>query len=49
MKRCLSCYQLLGTTETDFHASCSKKIFGSATPPDLPYTENQMEELAKQE
>ncbi|AXE17855.1 type II toxin-antitoxin system HipA family toxin [Runella rosea] len=48
MKRCLYCYQLLGPTETDFHASCSKKIFGNATPPALPYTENQMEELATQ-
>ncbi len=48
MKRCLYCYQLLGPTETDFHASCSKKIFGRSTPPDLPYTENQMEELATQ-
>nr|WP_310586884.1 HipA domain-containing protein [Runella slithyformis] len=38
----------MGPTETDFHASCSKKIFGRATPPALPYTENQMEELATQ-
>ncbi|WP_428657670.1 HipA domain-containing protein [Runella sp.] len=48
MKRCLYCYQFLGADETDFHASCSKKIFGRSTPPELPYTENQMEELATQ-
>ena len=48
MKRCLYCYQPVGPTEMDFHASWSKKIFGRATPPDLPYTENEMEELATQ-
>lgn len=44
--RCLYCYQTLSEKEVDFHASCSKKIFGSATPPELPYDENQMKELA---
>ena len=44
--RCLYCYQPLSEKEDDFHASCSKKIFGSATPPELPYVESQMKELA---
>ncbi|HMS34042.1 MAG TPA: HipA domain-containing protein [Ignavibacteria bacterium] len=48
MKRCLYCYQLLGENETDFHPPCSKKIFGQPNPPELPFTESQMEELAKQ-
>jgi serine/threonine-protein kinase HipA len=48
MSRCLSCYQLLTENEVDFHAACSKKIFGQPTPPELPYTEIQMEELALQ-
>ncbi len=48
MRRCLYCYKPLGKDETDFHASCSKKIFGVKVPPVIPYTENQMEELATQ-
>jgi len=45
-KRCLYCYQLLNESETDFHSTCSKKIFGLPIPPVLPYSENNMEELA---
>ena len=48
MKRCLYCYQPLTENDVDFHPSCCKKIFGQSTPPELPYTENQMEELALQ-
>jgi len=48
MKRCLYCYQPLGENDKDFHFTCSKKIFGLAGPPEMPYTETQMEELAKQ-
>jgi len=45
-KRCLYCYQLLNESETDFHSTCSKKMFGLPIPPVLPYSENNMEELA---
>jgi len=48
MSRCLSCYQLLAENDVDFHATCSKKIFGRPIPPELPYSETQMEELALQ-
>ena len=48
MKRCLYCYLPFTGTETDFHSACSKKFFGLSNPPELPYTESQMEELAKQ-
>lgn len=48
MSRCLYCYEILKEDEIDFHASCSKKIFGQPTPPELPYTEMQMESLALQ-
>lgn len=48
MNRCLYCYRPLPGNEADFHPACSKKLFGQATPPLLPYTEEQMEELAKQ-
>ena len=45
-RRCLYCYQPLDAGETDFHPSCSKKIFNAPAPPELPYTEAQMDELA---
>ena len=45
--KCLSCYQPLGSNH-DFHPSCSKKIFGSTAPPELPYTQDQMLTLATQ-
>jgi len=44
--RCLYCYQPLSEKEIDFHALCSKKIFGSTAPPELPYDESQMKNLA---
>lgn len=45
-KKCLYCYQAL-SGETDFHESCSQKFFGSKTPPLIPYSLEQMEELAQ--
>lgn len=44
--RCLYCYLPLSENEIDFHPSCSKKIFGQTTPPELPYEESQLGELA---
>lgn len=46
MSRCLYCYQHLAENEGDFHPACSRKIFGQPTPPELAYTEAQMDELA---
>ena len=48
MSNCLFCYQPLAANEQDFHAFCSKKIFGQPTPPSLPYTEEDLEPLAKE-
>ncbi|MEP6845728.1 MAG: HipA domain-containing protein [Panacibacter sp.] len=48
IRRCLYCYLPLTENEIDFHATCSKKIFGQATAPALPYSEDKMEELAKE-
>ncbi|HPF94490.1 MAG TPA: HipA domain-containing protein, partial [Tenuifilaceae bacterium] len=48
MERCLYCYQPLESNEEYLHKKCSKKIFGQAIPPILPYSEMQMEELAVQ-
>ena len=45
-RRCLYCYEPLESGETDFHPKCSRKMFGTATPPLLPYDENQLDELA---
>lgn len=46
MNRCLYCYAALDG-ESDFHQSCSKKIFGDPLPPVLEYTNDQMFELAE--
>lgn len=48
MERCLFCYKELTGGEKDFHKSCAKKIFGSATTPELPYTRENLTDLAKQ-
>jgi serine/threonine-protein kinase HipA len=44
--KCLYCYKKL-ITEIDFHQKCSLKFFGSKEPPKLPYSLNQMDDLAK--
>jgi len=46
-QKCLYCYKQLNADEHDFHASCSKKIFGQAPPPGLPYSEEDLEPLAE--
>ena len=47
-KRCLYCYLILENEEHDYHASCSRKIFGALIAPKLPYSESNMEGLAMQ-
>jgi serine/threonine-protein kinase HipA len=37
----------LNENEVDFHKTCSKKIFGQFIPPALPYSEEDLEPLAK--
>lgn len=48
MKRCLFCYKPLSENELDFHSTCSKKIFEQTIPPTLPYSEADLEALAKE-
>ena len=48
MNNCLFCYLPLTENEVDFHGGCSKKIFGQELPPDLPYTESDLEPLARE-
>jgi serine/threonine-protein kinase HipA len=44
---CLYCYEPVGQG-LDFHERCSLDFFGSLTPPEIPYSLDQMAELAKQ-
>ena len=48
MAKCLYCYKELGDGEKDFHKACSKKIFGTSSVPELPYTRENLTDLAKQ-
>ncbi len=48
MRRCLYCYELLGEGRSEFHSTCSGKIFGTPNPPELPYSEDQMFLLAEE-
>jgi serine/threonine-protein kinase HipA len=48
MERCLFCYKELKQGEKDFHKACAKKMFESTVMPDLPYTRENITELAKQ-
>lgn len=44
--KCLYCYGELPGGK-DFHSKCSLEFFGTETPPTLPYSLDQMSELAK--
>ena len=48
MSKCLYCYHELEEGQVDFHPSCARKFFGSEIVPILPYTRNNMSELARQ-
>jgi len=45
--KCLYCYKELQNGEKDFHAACSKKFFGTAASPVLPYNRNEINKLAE--
>lgn len=46
--KCLYCYQELDKTELDYHRSCSRNFFGLPDPPALPYSEEDLDVLAKE-
>ena len=48
MSKCLYCYQELEEGQVDLHPACARKFFGSETAPVLPYTRDNMAELARQ-
>lgn len=43
--KCLYCYETLNEN-VDFHEKCSKAFFGISNPPKIPYSIDQMAELA---
>ena len=47
MNKCLYCYQELEEGQVDYHPACARKFFGSDTAPVLPYTRENMSELAR--
>lgn len=47
MKKCLFCYSELSENEIDFHAFCSKKMFGTPMPPMLDFDRENITDLAK--
>jgi len=48
MCKCLYCYKELEPGMVDYHPACAKKFFGIATAPILPYTRENMRDLARQ-
>lgn len=48
MSKCLYCYKELAEGEMDFHKGCSKKFFGMAEAPELPYSLDELDTLAAQ-
>ena len=48
MAKCLYCYKELNEGEKEFHKACSKKRFGTPSVPELPYTRENLTDLAKQ-
>ena len=48
MSKCLFCYQELEEGQVDYHPACARKFFGSDMAPILPYTRENMSELARQ-
>jgi len=47
MSKCLYCYRELEEGQKHYHPSCARKFFGTAEAPVLPYTRDNMSELAK--
>lgn len=47
MSNCLFCYQALEEGQRDYHPSCAKKFFGKAAAPILPYSRDNINDLAR--
>lgn len=46
VKRCLCCYKTIEDEQGFYHPKCAKKLFGTTKAPLLPYTRDNIEELA---
>ena len=46
--KCLYCYGPLKAGETDYHSSCARKFFGKTQAPVMPYSRDNISELALQ-
>ncbi len=46
--KCLYCYKPLSEGEKDFHKGCARKIFETTSAPKLPYTRDNIKELARE-
>lgn len=44
--KCLFCYRPLAEGESNYHTACSKKFFGKAKAPVLPYSRDNISDLA---
>lgn len=44
--KCLCCYKELKKGETGYHTACASKLFGSKEAPLLPYTRDNIDQLA---
>ena len=47
-EKCLYCYQELKEGQRDYHPACARRFFGSVTPPVLPYSRQNISELASE-
>lgn len=48
MSKCLYCYQELEDEMKDFHPACAKRFFGKVEAPVLPYSRDNINDLAKE-
>ena len=48
MSKCLFCYQELEEGQKDFHPACAKKFFGKTEAPALPYSRENINDLARE-
>lgn len=48
MNKCLYCYKPLAEGEVDYHKGCARKIFESTIVPELPYTRDNIKDLARE-
>ena len=48
MSKCLYCYKELEERQKDYHPTCAKRFFGKAEAPVLPYSRDNINDLAKE-